>query len=220
MMSMELNTELEAFFEIAEATVTYVKHCYVEELDQDTKDDVLDLIEQVLQYGVLVMDVADERYHVIDTLRQLAVVMRSQSGSGSLNKRGRPEFDVGEGQLSYLVEQGFSTKDISTMFGCSIRTIERRMKKYELSHLKSMVVSDANLDSLVRETTSLFPRCGEKTINGRLRSCSIWVPRQRIRDSLRRVDPSDAEEYYIEESTKLHHRMHCGILMDLFTGGL
>ena len=120
---------------------------------------------QVLQYGVLVMDVADERYHVIDTLRQLAVVMRSQSGSESLNKCGRPEFDVGEEQL---VEQGFSTKDISTMFGCSRRTIEQRMKKYELSHLKSMVVSDANVDSLVREITSLFPRCGEKTINGRL----------------------------------------------------
>ena len=106
---------------------------------------------QVLQYGVLVMDVADERY----TLRQLAVVMRSQSRSESLNKCGRPEFDVGEEQLV----------DISTMFGCSRRTIEQRMKKYELSHLKSMVVSDANVDSLI---TSLFPRCGEKTINGRL----------------------------------------------------
>ena len=59
---------------------------------------------QVLQYGVLVMDVADERY-VIDTLRQLVVVMRSQSGSENLNKRDQPEFDVGEEQLSYLVEQ-------------------------------------------------------------------------------------------------------------------
>ena len=68
------------------------------------------------------------------------------------------------------------------------------MKKYELYHLKSMVVSDANLDSLVREITSLFPRSGEKTINGRLRSCSIQVPRQMIRDSLRRVDPSGIHE--------------------------
>ena len=53
-MSMELNTEL---------------LCYEGEFDQDTKDDVLDLIEPVLQYGVLVIDGADERYHVIDTLR-------------------------------------------------------------------------------------------------------------------------------------------------------
>ena len=104
------------------------------------------------------------------------------------------------------------------MFGCSRRTIEWRMKKYELYHLKSMVVSDANLDSLVREITSLFPRCGEKTVNGRLRSCSIRVPRQRIRNSLRRVDPSSIHErcrrVLHQESTKLHHRMRCGILMD------
>ena len=113
------------------------------------------------------MDVADERYDVIFTLRQLAVVMRSQSGSESLNKRDRPEFNVGKEQLPYSVEQRFSTKDISTIFGCS-RTIKRRINKYELFHLISMVVSEANLDSLVREITSLFPRCGEKIINGRL----------------------------------------------------
>ena len=80
------------------------------------------------------------------------------------------------------------------MFGCSRRTIERRMKKYELSHLNSMSVSDAHLDSLVKEITFLFPKCGEKTVNGRLRSCNIRVPRQRIRDSLRRVDPSGIRE--------------------------
>ena len=44
------------------------------------------------------------------------------------------------------------------------RTMECRMK-YELSHLNSIAVSDAHLDSLVREITSLS-ECGEKTING------------------------------------------------------
>ena len=68
------------------------------------------------------------------------------------------------------------------------------MQKYELSHLKSMTISDAHLDSLVVEITSLLPRSGEKTVNGRLRSCGIRVPRQRIRDSLRRVDPSGIRE--------------------------
>ena len=40
----EIN-ELEAFFELAESTITYVKHCSEEGLDEDIKADVLDLIE-------------------------------------------------------------------------------------------------------------------------------------------------------------------------------
>ena len=68
--------ELEAFFDLAESTVTYIKHCYEEGLDQDIKDNVLDLIEQVLQYGVLVLEVTDERVDtILGTLRHLAVAI-------------------------------------------------------------------------------------------------------------------------------------------------
>ena len=109
-------------------------------------------------------------------MRQLAVVLSNEGASESLTRCGRPEINVGEEQLSYLLEQGFRTKDISTMFGCSQRTIERRMQKYELSHLKSMAISDAHLDSVVVEITSLLPRCGERTVNGRLRSCGSRIP--------------------------------------------
>ena len=141
----------------------------------------MDLIEQVLQYGVLVLEVTDERVDtVLGTLRPLASVMKNENAIGTSRRRGRPEIDVGQ-QFSYLLEQGFRTKDTSTMFGCSSRTIQRRMKKYELSHLNFMSVSDAHLDSLVKEITYLFPKCGEKTVNGRLRSCNIRVPHQRIR---------------------------------------
>ena len=68
------------------------------------------------------------------------------------------------------------------------------MNEYELTLLNSMTVSDAHLDSLVKEITTLFPLCGEKIVNGRLRSCNIKVPRQRMRDSLRRVDPSGIQQ--------------------------
>ena len=130
--------ELEALYELVESTVTYIKQCYEKGLDEDIKDDVLDLIEQVLQYGVLVLEVTDERVDaILGTLRQLASVMKNQNAIGTSRRRGRPEIDVGE-ELSYLLEQGFRTKDISTMFGCSSRTIQRRMKKYELSHLNSV----------------------------------------------------------------------------------
>ena len=113
-------SELQAFFELAESTVTFVRQCYEEDYEQDIKDDVVDLLEEVLHYGVLAIDASDERFDtLIGTLHQLAVVMRSEGASESSVRRGRPEIDIGEEQLSYLLEQGFCTKDISTMFGCS-----------------------------------------------------------------------------------------------------
>ena len=111
-----------------------MKHCYEEEMDQGIKEDVADAIEQVFQYGMLVIDDADERYVVIDMLRNLALLMKSGS-RGCVSKHGRPKIDIGEGQLSYLIEQGFRTKEISKIFGCSRRTVERRMNGYELSLL-------------------------------------------------------------------------------------
>ena len=135
-----------------------------------------DAIEQVFQYGMLVIDDADERYVVIDMLRNLALLMKSGS-RGCVSKHGRPKIDIGEEQLSYLIQQGFRTKEISKIFCCN-RTVGRRMNEYELSLLNSMAVSDAHLDSLVREITTLFPLCGEKIVNGRFRSCNIRVPRK------------------------------------------
>ena len=64
------------------------------------------------------------------------------------------------------------------------------MKKYQVLHLNSMLIDDAHLDLIVKEIVSFFPKCGEKTVNGRLKSCGIRVPRQRIRESLERVDPT------------------------------
>ena len=46
---------------------------------------------------------------------------RSTERMGSRRGHGRPEVDVAEEQLSYMY-QGFRTKDITIMFGCSRRT--------------------------------------------------------------------------------------------------
>ena len=46
-------------------------------------------------------------------------------------RRGRPRIRVEEG---YLVESNFRTVDIASLFGCSRRTIERRMREYGMAH--------------------------------------------------------------------------------------
>ena len=53
-------SELQAFFELTESTVTFVRQCYEEDYEQDVKGDVVNLLEEVLHYGVLAIDASDE----------------------------------------------------------------------------------------------------------------------------------------------------------------
>jgi hypothetical protein len=48
-------------------------------------------------------------------------------------QRGRPSFEIGEEQLSYLLEQGFNVRDIGSILGVSVRTVERRMSSFGLT---------------------------------------------------------------------------------------
>ena len=48
-------------------------------------------------------------------------------------RRGKPSYDIHEGQVNYLLEQGFKVGEISEMLGVSKRTLERRMRSFGLS---------------------------------------------------------------------------------------
>ena len=84
--------------------------------------------------------------------------------SNFLVQRGRPEYDIDQKQLTFLVEHGLKIKDIAKMFNCSRRTFERRMSKY---HVESKAFSSSSC--------SLNPLIGEKTVQGRLRHLGIRV---------------------------------------------
>ena len=66
-------------------------------------------------------------------------------------------------------------------------------------------LSDADLDSHIVRIVSLHPHCGEKTVQGQLRSRGIKVQRQRVRDSLHRVDPVGIE---LRSRRILHRRVY------------
>ena len=55
------------------------------------------------------------------------------------------------------------------------------------------MISDAQLDEEVMHISSFHPECGEKTVHRRLKSKGIHVQRERIRQSLRRVDPTGVQ---------------------------
>jgi hypothetical protein len=89
------------------------------------------------------------------------------------------------------------------------------MKEYQLSILNSSTISDNQLDTMIKEITTLFPNCGEKTVSGRLKSVDVRVPRRRIRESLQRVDPIGLisrrrgvltrRKYYVKYPNSLWH---------------
>ena len=181
----ELYEGLEAFVGFAESAIEHVCLFY-HNCDLDTFDDLVELTEQLLQFSVLLGDVIGEVTAIFRDLVSAMTVERERRNTHTRG-RGRPEIAVGEDQLRFLIEQGFRIQDIADMFGCCRRTVERKMNRYHIFVHNYSSISDAELDMMTREITTLFP---QKMISGRLKSRGVRVQRQRVRDSLHRIDPS------------------------------
>ena len=139
----------------------------------------------LLQLCVLLSE--DDEDEVFNSLQDLVGAIRADSDSRRrVRRRARPGIIIEEGQLEYLVDQGFTVKNISLMFGCCRKSI---MKRYGISVRNYTLISEPELDVKVQEIASVFPNCGEKTVRGRLRSSGINVRRESVRESLHRVDP-------------------------------
>ena len=122
-----------------------------------------------------------------------------------VHQRGRPHIVIREDQLCFLLENGFHVNDIANMFLCSCRTIERRMAALSLRASDFSAITDSELDRLVERIVSMHPQSGEKTVSSQLRSQGYKIQRQRVRDSIRRVDPIGIE---MRSGRRLHRRVY------------
>ena len=173
--AMEEGT-LEEFYALTEAAVQEVLSFYSHNHVEDECYVVISDAESADNDG------DDE---LLVALRELVIAMSNVNDKRLVRRRGRPEVSIDNEQLQFLVEQGFKMKDICEVFGCSKRTIERRMLKFNISLSKYTPITDIELDSLVQEVLALFPRCGEKLMVGRLWSHGIIIiQRERVRESL------------------------------------
>ncbi|KAK3747006.1 hypothetical protein QZH41_011963 [Actinostola sp. cb2023] len=104
--------------------------------------------------------------------------------------RGRPKFNITKEQLEFLLERGFSLPNIASILGVSLRTIERRINKFNIStRLFYSEIDDDTLDDTIRDISRTFPSAGYRRMTGFLLSRGIRVQQERIRLSMRRVDP-------------------------------
>lgn len=168
-MAVIAQVEATTVLEFAESVVDNVRSQYLN-YDDTMLEDMIDLLEVVFQCLVVVK--GDN--NVFRSMADLIVALKADEEHRMARGRGRPRVVIESEQLRYLVEYGFKTKDIAELHGCCRRTIERRMNEYNIH----------------REYRFCLINCGEKTISGRLRSSGVNIQRERIRESIRRVDPS------------------------------
>lgn len=198
---------LETFLDFTETLLTDIVANF-DQSEDDVQDDLLEFCHQILDYSILMESLAQsESFRAfIEAMRYFIHCMANVVDCRRVaTRRGRPKLGINEHQLEFLVESYFKVADIAQIFGCSKRTIERRMNDLQLIASSYSSISNAELDTLVEEITQLHPRCGEKTICGRLRSNGIRIQRQRIRDSLHRVDPSGIQQ---RKRHVLHRRIY------------
>lgn len=105
---------------------------------------------------------------------------------------GRPSIVIPKAIIENLRSSGFfSWTEIARMLRVSRWTIYRRVREFEIQHLgRFSDISDEELDSLLQGYMSRHGyTTGEAYLVGYIRSLNLKVPRDRVRESLTRVDP-------------------------------
>lgn len=106
---------------------------------------------------------------------------------------GRPSYIITEEQLRFLQSCGFTGPMMANIFGTSLSTVERRLRKYGIQlYGRYTEITDASLDLEISSLIKGNWQPGPNAIRSRLLVKNIWVPRQRVRDSMLRVDPAGA----------------------------
>eukprot|EP00794_Sanderia_malayensis_P021138 gene21138-23216_t len=100
---------------------------------------------------------------------------------------------------------GFAVPQISELLRVSVRTIERRISSFGLTAKKTSQISDEELDDKVIRIKSFNPNCGSKVLAGYIAASGIRVPRERVRQSLRRVDLMGT---YLRRCTSIRRRVY------------
>ena len=109
-------------------------------------------------------------------------------------QRGRPPLLLAEDHLQFYLWHNFKVQDIAVMYGCSKRTIQRRMTEYGLSARgRYSTISDTNLCEIIQQILHFNSNMGEKSVEGALKARGIVVQRSRIRDLMYDVDPSGVQ---------------------------
>ena len=168
------------------------------EIDSVTERDDEELLESLLLQASLVLrdtlvveDLLPDGEVLSDALCSVVRCLQEAVDEKNLSHlKGRPAICIPEEQLAMLLGYHFKVTDIARILMVSPRTIRRRIIQYGLENEASYSnISDDDLDSLSLNFVHHNPNSGLRSLEGILRSRGIHIQRQRVRESLMRVDP-------------------------------
>ena len=104
-------------------------------------------------------------------------------------RRGRPAFGIASSQLEYLHSLGFTWTEMAALLGVSRMTLYRRRHEFGMLNNPARTVSDQELTQHVQRLRASSPYTGESMILGQLRALNVNVSRERVRHTIRQIDP-------------------------------
>ena len=107
---------------------------------------------------------------------------------------GPPQFDIEMGVLEGFIDQGFLISDIANILYVSESTVYRRMRQFGLSKAVISDLNDDEIDVQVGQIILEFPFCGETMINEMLKKRGYRIQRERLRQSISRLDDIGSKE--------------------------
>lgn len=137
----------------------------------------LNLLEDAFPYLNEIINVGD-----YDAATQVRPELEHQT-------RGRPFFKIPFETLEFFVENGFKVAEIGRLIGVSKRTVERRLKDYDLGIRQSYSpLTDHELEDEVKKIINDFPHVGYRTMSGLLQVKGHRVQEKRIQHAMRNAD--------------------------------
>ena len=207
--------ELVRFLQDVEQTIIQIRDVCVEVESESDIDGVLVQAQLLLRDAAIVENmfppnVGEAMVDVIGSIVREVQTLVDRSTLQRIRRRGRQPIPIHEEQLRYLLEVHFSTGQIACMLHVSPRTIRRRIIQYGLQEeVTFSEIDDDSLDAITSCFVDTHPNCGERSLSGFLRSSHLRIQRQRVRDSLMRVDPRGVQLRF----RQVLHRRHYNVPM-------
>ena len=138
-------------------------------MSDEDEEAISRVIDQLIQCGLLIEGETTEGVVLMQQLRCVRSSLTKRAEDMELQRcinsrqRGRHTITISSQQAIFFLEHGCKISDIASLFGCSRRTVERRLQEVGLSVRRSYSqISDYNLFHIVNGMTARNPRIGEK----------------------------------------------------------
>ncbi len=169
---------------------------FVKNNHRDPTEELLEFCDLLLQLAVFIERLVPEEdgTTIIRDIQSISSLVRADYDQFVRTRSvGRPALQIHESQLKFLIANDFKVPDIAGLLGCSPRTVQRRMRELGIKSYRYSDISDDQLDEIVSSMIQFQPAHGIRTVQSRLRASGFILQRERVRESLYRVDPSGIE---------------------------